>query len=214
MNAVLVDKKTAVTWERDKLLTYHVEMFHGTVVNERIHDNHLGDGVSVPLRLEKNVYKSNYIIKPCRNLILPEGAKQRLDSISNIEFLQVLFTKLFFAPFEKGDHSFGPEDYRQLDSWLASFRNDGALRQEMHIFFELVVPKHTEVLPEFKEVVTFDFKPDYWLPCTLALSREMLLKYPVMWSKDGVILREDVFKLIEEFICWDYFYKGVFTLPG
>lgn len=212
MTGVVINKKVSFHWSVDRINTYHSALFHGTVINKTVDDNNLGDALEIPLQLEKNAYDSCHIIKPNRNLVVPESAKQRLVGVQNISFFKVVFAKLFFVAFKEGDRSVGPEDFREFDLWLASFPHQEGLRHETENFYELVVPAHVRLLQEFKEVraVGFTLKPGR--ASELALSEDMLLKYPVIWTTEGIVFRDDVYRLIEDFFRWDYFYRGPFTL--
>jgi hypothetical protein len=212
MNCSIVYKKTSYDPTRDGINAYHAEFFHGKLLNEKIDDNNLGDVLTIPLKLQKNAFNLRYIFQPQRNLVVPEGVKLKLKSFTNISFFRVSFQKLFFAPYKKGDFSLGPESYYDLEDWLASFKHEEGLRQEIEIFYELILPEFGQIKKEFGplEAVEFNLKP--WRQSRLDISKKMLQVFPAIWSTEGIIFRQDVFDSIEEFFCWDYFHKGQFTI--
>ncbi len=207
----IVYKKVAYNPLKDGIDTYHAALFHGRVCNKTIDDNNLGDALINPLHLEKNAYDLRYIFQPSRNLVVPESAKQKLVAFSNISFFPVVFNKLFFLPYKTGDLSVGPETFDEMENWLASFKNEEGLGQEIENFHELILPAHNKLKVKFKELQIVEFDLESWRKTDLELSEEMLQAFPAIWSSKGIIFREDVFKLIKEFFSWDYFHKLQFT---
>jgi hypothetical protein len=212
MRCIALYKKVAYDTVKDGISVYHARFFHGQFVNTVVDDNNLGDALQTRLLLEKNAYECRYIFQPQRNLVIPDSARKRLLNIRNIAFFQVSFTKLFFCPYRKGDQSLGPDDFREFKQWLSSFRHDEKLRQEIENFYELILPSHVRLMKEYPAATPVAFNLEPWRNAHLNLSSEMLERYPGIWSSEGIVLREDVFKLIEEFFCWDYFNRVQFNV--
>jgi hypothetical protein len=212
MKCWIVDKKVAYNPLEDGIDAYHAVLFHGRVRNKAIDDNNLGDTLINPLHLEKNAYELRYIFQPQRNLVIPESAKQGLVAFSNISFFPVVFNKLFFLPYKTGDLSVGPETFDEMEKWLASFKNEEALRQEIEKFYELILPTIDRLKVEYKNLQVVKFNLESWRKTELELSEEMLQAFPAIWSSEGIIFREDVFKLVKEFFSWDYFHKAQFDI--
>lgn len=212
MKCWAIKRRVAYDPLRDGIDTYHAALFHGTVRNKLIEHNNLGDTLTTPLQLEKNAYDLHYIFQPERNLVIPEGAKQRLIVFPNVAFFPVVFSKLFFLPYKKGDLSVGPETFYEMENWLASFKGEEGLRHEIEQFYELVLPNHDRLKLEFKNLHTVEFNLESYRKSRLELSQEMLQAFPAIWSREGIIFRQDVFDLIEEFFSWDFFHRGQFSL--
>lgn len=212
MKCWVVYKKTSFASLKDGINAYHAQLFHGKLLNEKVNDNNLGDILTTPLKLQKNAYDLRHIFQPQRNLVVPESVKQKLKSFSNVSFYPIVFCKLFFAPYEKGDLSLGPESYYDLEDWLASFKHEEGLRQEIENFYELILPAHDRIKKDFSPFETVKFNLQPWCESQLDLSKEMLQIFPAIWSAKGIVFRQDVFELIEEFFTWDYFHKGQFTV--
>lgn len=208
MRCTAVYKKVSYDPLRDGIDAYHAELFHGRLLNKKVDDNNLGDVLTIPLELEKDVFDLRYIFQPQRNLVIPESAKQRLSTVPQIAFYPVVFKKLFFAPYRTGDLSLGPESYYDLEPWLDSFRHEEGLRQEIENFYELILPAHDRLTKEFNNLRVIEFNLQTWRAARLTLSEEMFRTYPAIWSAEGIVFRQDIFEMIEEFFSWDYFHKG------
>lgn len=157
MKLVVVAKKVAFG-SPSGLSEYHATMFHGEVLNTVLKDNNLGDALVYPLQLEKNVYDMKWILKPSRNLVVPESVKEKLSGVANISFYEVVFRKLFFMAYRKGDLSFAPDDYRDRGAWLKAFPHVQRLHHEIEKFFELIVPAHPRVVQEFTDLKDVQFR--------------------------------------------------------
>lgn len=212
MECVIVQRKVSYIPMRDGIDVYHACLYHGSVVNHEVDDNNLGDKLSIKLQLEKNAYDCRYIIQPHRNLIVPEGAKRKLEFAPNIAFFPVVFTKLFYVPFHKGDFALGPETFDDLQNWLDAFPHDEGLRREIEDFYELILPRHDRLVRMFHNLQRVRISLASWRDSSVDLSREMLSSYPVIWEPEGIIFRRDVFDLIQEFFCWDFFRRAQFAL--
>jgi hypothetical protein len=212
MRCIAVYKKVAFDIVKDGITTYHSRFFHGKCVNSVVDDNNLGDVLQTRLLLEKNAYECRYIFQPRRNLVVPDSVRKRLCNLRNISFFQASFTKLFFCPYRKGDLSLGPDDFRELEQWWSSFRHDENLRQEIESFYELILPSQVRLMKEYPTAAPVAFNLEPWRTAHLDLSLAMLEHYPGIWSSEGIILRDDVFELIEEFFCWDYFNQVQFNV--
>lgn len=208
MKCLIVKKRTSFDAATEGMSAYHSAMFHGQFLNHIVDDNNLGDVLTNNLRLQKNAYDLRYIFQPQRNLVIPEAARHRLSGVPNISFFPVIFEKLFFASYRKGDLSLGPDSYHDLEKWLDSFKHEKNLLQEIEDFYEMILPNHSRVVNEFSGMhpVKFDLEP--WRKVELALSTEMVSKYPAIWTVAGIVFRTDVFELIQQFFNWDYFNKA------
>jgi len=74
------------------------------------------------------------------------------------------------------------------------------------------LPSHLRVVKEYPKADYVTFNLETWRTRHLNLSSAMLECYPGIWSGEGVVFREDVFDLIEEFFCWDYFNRAQFKV--
>jgi len=207
MKIAIVDKKVSYNPLIDGIDIYHAKLFHGRILNGKINDNHLGDELTTPLELEKDAFDLHYIFQPQRNLVIPQSAKQRLATVSQIMFFPVVFKKLFFVPYQKGDLSLGPNSSYDVEAWLGAFKHEEGLRREIESFYELVLPNYNKLQQEFTNLRRIEFNLVPWRKECLALSTEMLRTFAVIWSGKGIILRQDVFETIQEFFSWDYFHK-------
>jgi hypothetical protein len=214
MRCFVVKRKVSYDPLKDGITTYHAALFHGNVINKKVDDNNLGDRLNTPLRLEKDVYDCTHIIQPDRNLVIPESVKRRLAAVSHIAFYAVIFEKLFFFPYKTGELSIGPEDFNDMESWLNSFPDQPSLKQEIEPFYELVLPSHERITPEFSDVHPVEFSLLDWKLSIVQLSASMLQKYAVIWTVEGTVFREDVFNLVEPYFSWTFFNKGEFDLDG
>jgi hypothetical protein len=214
MRCFVVKRKVSYDPLKDGITTYHAALFHGNALNKKVDDNNLGDPLNTPLRLEKDVYDCTHIIQPDRNLVIPESVKRRLAAVSHIAFYAVIFEKLFFFPYKAGELSIGPEDSNDMESWLDSFPGQPSLTQEIEPFYELVLPSHERITPEFSDGHPVEFNLLDWKLSIVELSASMLRKYAAIWTVEGTLFREDVFNLVEPYFSWTFFNKGEFDLPG
>ena len=108
--------------------------------------------------------------------------------------------------------SVGPKDFSQFCSWWNSFKHEPNLLHEVEPFFELVIPELVRLEPNFPEATSVQFNLEPYRTSELKLCEAMLDKFPIVWTTEGIVFREDIFALIEASFSWTYFQRAQFVV--
>jgi hypothetical protein len=176
-------------------------MFHG-IVDQRFRpgDNNLFEGPVRPLRLKKNTYGIADVLKPHRNLVVSERVKQRLGDLPNVQFAPVEFTVLFSLPYRVSDWSPFEGDYHEVMERLNSIPDDPRLHESVPEFYEVIAPRHEKVAPRFSSSDSIIQSPLDGRPLSVAVSRSMLEEFPVLWTREGIMLSAIAFDRLRDAI--------------
>ena len=209
MKIYIIEKKVVYSRDKDGILSWHANNFHGKWVNKVLGDRGVRDGELDSLKLEKNAYELKWIFKPERNFVIPDKLRVLLKKFKNVHFVKVEFTKLFLFAYRKNDFSLPFDTSVQIDKWFNSVVNDEQLHAVVGDFYELIPEMHDEVVDNYSDLHDVSFKSvaRFGGAPNLLLSRSMLSENPVLWSPKGVNVRGDLFDVCESFFLWDYYLK-------
>lgn len=197
----------------------HYFSFHGLTTRDgkmTIHapDVYFSNDVRIPLDCVRNGRYIPEIFAPDSRLIVSEKVKQHLSTYCSCEFLRIRFQKLFEYEFYK------PGDF----SW---YNTEDAIRVENdpdRLVDDLEdIPKYHEAAQHYYEMI----EPSLYeigygdVPCDAMIELDnvssikaefpaipkLFEEHPVV-TVGSLLLRDDVFKVLEPFINWEYFLKG------
>jgi hypothetical protein len=122
-------------------------MFHGLVEpKSQIDDNNLGDVLTQPLHVRKNVYNLSAVLKPSRNLLVAASLRKPLEAFNNIGFFPVTFSCLFCLNYDGPPTPEVLDNYDALIYWLSQVPHDPLLESQVPIYYELVIPRHSDAV--------------------------------------------------------------------
>ena len=174
---------------------FHARFFHGTC--HYADDYALGEDLTNPLRLEKNVFRMPGIAQPSLNLVLSDAVRSRIEGVPNIAFNQVVFTKLFSLPFAEGDfrHWERGREMAEIDAWIDSLPHDPSLANGLGAYHELVVPRGKDFFPDYAiDTVSVEMASGVVKRGMIVhASPDFIKEFPIYW--DGALLIEgDLFR--------------------
>jgi hypothetical protein len=216
MDLVFVDTFTS----SERINVFHYCMFHGedertgvTFPNSPSHS--LEGDLSEPILLSRNGTVIPDIFMPSTTLIVSAGVKEKLESLPNVVFLNVVFKKLVDYPYAADDFSyFQRPEYRRdprkedPETLIRRLPDCPALHRKSGAYFELVTCNAHVAKKEFRDLARVTFlKPDLgeFVRTNVALSREMITKYPILWAEGGILFTEDAFARIRNHFDLAYF---------
>jgi hypothetical protein len=218
MNASIIQKQLVarVTGE------IHSIMFHGEQERTDIRvppgasgSHYIGDDLSSPLLVSRNVYKCPDVFMPGTSLIVSASVRQPLIGLPEIVFLRVEFAKLYYFPYVARDFSFyESSEYRRSPSSDAvqhlvdSLEDQKEAHQTIGAYYEIVTNRYVDVLDCYsnhKTVRFLDGDPDGGWYEELLLTAAMVKEHPFLLTPFGHLVDDAVLSPVTDFFDWDYF---------
>lgn len=190
---------------------YHGTDFRPDVPFPSLPNHFLGDVVGVPLHLMRTSSFLPAICKPGICLVINESVRKKLTSLPNIEFAQCVtsFVRVPFDPNTDYQPVFRRIPYSTLgQAFHSHFPADTAPPNSA--YYELVTERHSRVSRKPKQ-------QEFTARCSqtgdefsVEIDPESTNKYPILFTSEGILIRRDVFDLIEDSLPHPYF--SVFNL--
>jgi len=206
MNWCIVQSKV-VFEPGDGIDDYHSTMFHGLVDQHfPLDDNNLGDELIHPLHLRKNTYALGDILKPSRNLVLSDAVRKKLLRFGGLAFLPIVFSRLYKVEYHPGEWTQFPDDYDRFTEWVDRIKHDPGLAQQLPTYYELIVPRCSVEGASSAERLTSTFPSLTYNECVkLEAGKELLTKSWALWTPEGVMMKPEMFEVMDPHIEWPYF---------
>lgn len=172
----------------------------------------IGNDVREPLHVirSKNIIPD--VFKPGSNFVVSEVVRDKLSSLPNLEFLEVVFDRLVDFYYEKGDGSF----YYESDTLespgerLVELPDCPEAHEDVGRFFELINAKNSDIVDNYDSVERICVeigRPKSHDPVVGHISKQMMTDYPILKVEWGFLFNEEAYRLFEPHIDWDYFLR-------
>lgn len=203
---------------------FYAAMFHGEVYRAGCTERTYGDtGLEDPYRVEellrhpaellRNAYAIPPVFKPTVHLVLSQQVREAVGEHECFHYSPVSFRHLFWLPWRLGEAD--PDVVRPMlryRSWDVAFqrrKHRPDLLDSVGSYYELVIYRNRDVPPTFADArpvsIRHPTKPNMRPPINVLLSKGILQAYPLLWTFNGTIIRDDFYERLRPWIDWHFF---------
>jgi len=199
----------------DIMRMFHVDMFHGW-------DNWLAsfDGprdASNTLEIHKNLYNITELFCPGGHLVISQRLPEVLEPHIKAEFFPVRFRTPFCYPYELGKFPPFDGDYEVNANWeraMAELAERHRCDPPAGNYYEMLLYGATELASQYgdvtKRTLGLEAKDFIIEKEGVLVSPTMIEEYGMVRS-DGLLMTDEVYKLLEPYITLPYFWVWRYT---
>lgn len=193
----------------------HYLLFHGDASRNSIPDtktasHFLNDDLSELMKIRCCGVNIPSVFQPDLSLVVSEDVKNILNTICNVKFAEVLFSKLVNYSYKVGDFSYydSPQfksdpNKNRSDKILDILPDDPNLHNFDKHWHELVVTNMARINNSKSKSMSIRM-PDIFEDIEICYSPSHLNLYPIFWY-DVILFNRSVFDLIFPYINLDFF---------
>ena len=220
MRITAFDTRLPKTVGDDSIAMYHYFMFHGFASREGEDEidapvAHLENDVRSPLEIVRTGRIVPDVFAPSVNPVVSEKVRERLKGWPRVEFVPVVFTRLFDAHFAAGDFSFYDKKHgyyaRDELKFIERLPDILSFHETIGNYYELLVPRVSTVMSEFSGDSMRTIRIDETFEgafgrekVEFSVSEEMLHACPLLrqWV---FITTPQTFEILKPFLDLDYY---------
>ncbi len=169
-----------------------------------------------PLTLVRNGSIVPQVTKPANNLVVSEAIRDKLAGIPGVEFLPVVFFRLFHYPFKAGDFSYESDPFwkhacehagADTDWFYFAQVDDSDLHDAIGNHYELLLHSPNALAEEDRESKELCLATAHAL-----ISPRLLRKYGMLAAPPSVLVNDEVLSVLQPFLDEDYFGRQTFEV--
>jgi hypothetical protein len=166
-----------------------------------------------PAELLRNAYGIPPVFMPTQKLVLSQKARDAVGDHERLHYSPVSFRHLFWLPWRFGEAD--PDVVRPMlrySSWDVAFKrlqHRPDLLESVGPYYELVIYRNRDVPPTFADIHPVSLRnraePVLNPPIDVPLSEHVLETYPMLWTRNGIVIRHDFFERLRPFLDSHFF---------
>jgi hypothetical protein len=208
-----------------RTLVFHSCMFHGEAERQGIEfpsdpSHFTGEDLSDPLFLSVKAFKLPPVFWPEGSLIVGKNVRDELSHLPGVEFLEVVFKKTVWFPYEAGDFSYYRKPEFQRDpqredpeKLIARLPDMPEKRALVGRYFEVILPWDSWIALAYEDTHPVPFTmakprhPDkvFHESFQLRLSERLMMEHGMIRAPKGIVLSEQAFEILSPKLDRDYF---------
>ncbi len=213
-------KKTTTFIGSSDIRSFHYNMFHGAASREGVaypneRQLHYGSADRAPLHISRTGNSMPPIFQPSMNLVVSETVKNKLENIQPVEFIQIVFDKLFKMEYTEGDFSWYDNGHNiSEDNIHLVAPHESAFERSTPLYYELLSPRLSDLRIErtcATHRVKLGLSPNDEI-VELRVDSRVVEQYPILWHEGTHVFSAKAFELIGPFLNVTYFNVTTVTL--
>jgi hypothetical protein len=226
MQALFINRRSLFT-QSPMIKNVHSAIYHGIAGRNGewsvgVDRAFFGEGTLVPLEIRRSHRLIPLIAMPLGGVVVSSHVAELLSGTPGVEFRKVHINRLVDFYYAKGDMSYFPDcggpDYVEPSERLSSLPDEQHLVSTPELL-ELVMPRNTTASrscdqPCVEVRVRYGRNAGKNDAGEALLCDHLLKLFPIQVALSGYIMRDDVFRRIEDCFDWDFFVRTeLFEVP-